>query len=113
MLPLLSTLPEWGIATGALLLVGLLAFGQVGPALGYLREANASLKDEVRELRGKLNAAEREIKLLQTRTDLAPLQQALLAEMKAHDARADTRSANVVNLLQLIADRLGPNHHNG
>ncbi len=91
------------------MLAVLIAYGQIGPALGYFREANAALKDANRTLEGKLDAALREIKILQTKTDLAPMQAALLAAMESHETNAALRSERLLGVLSMIADRLGPN----
>lgn len=82
-------------------------------ALGILRDANEVLEGRVRELE-RLRASDVEtIAELRGRTDvtlaLAPL--ALAAEH--HEARAQVRFERSMDVLGLIADRLGPDNGAG
>lgn len=103
-----GTLPGWLTVITIAGLVVLLRGGQLGPALGYLREANSTLTDENRALARKVLELEAEKVRLTARTDLAPLQVAMLEQAKAHEDRAQGRYEATLKILDLIADRLGP-----
>lgn len=102
-----GTLPMWLTFAGVLGLAWTLKGGQIGPAVGYLREANTTLEQENRELTERLKERDREILALRSRTDLEPMQQALLNSMHTHEARAAERFDKTCIILDLIAERLG------
>lgn len=104
----LGTIPGW-LTLGALVgLAFLLRGGQLGPAIGYLREANSTLTDENKALAAKVVTLTAENVELKSRPDLVSLQTALLAQMKAHEDRAQERHTASLVVLDLIAARLGP-----
>lgn len=84
--------------------------GQLGPAVGYLRDANASLVQENTALKAQLRERDVAVAALQAKTDLAPLQTAVLAQMSGHEHRAQERFEKTCIILELIAERLGANH---
>lgn len=84
--------------------------GQLGPAVGYLREANKTLEQENVALRAQLRERDRQLIESQAKTDLAPMQAALLTAMHSHEERASGRFDKTCTILDLIAERLG---HNG
>lgn len=103
-----GTVPNWLTVIAIAGLVVLLRGGQLGPALGYLREANSTLADENRQLQHKVRELEAEKVLLVARTDLAPMQTLMIEQAKAHEDRAQGRYEATLKILDLIADRLGP-----
>jgi hypothetical protein len=106
----IGTLPGWLTFAGVIALALALRGGQIGPALGYLREANATLERENVELKRQLAELTAMVGTLRARTDLAPLQTALLRRMEAHEERAQGRFEKTVVLMELIAARLGPDN---
>ena len=105
----IGTLPTWILVFAVVGIAALVIRGQLGPAIGYLRDANTTLKEENAALRSKLEGATRMISDLEARTDLSPLQAAMIHEMQAHDRRAQERADKTLAVLGMIADRLGPN----
>lgn len=104
----LGTIPGW-LTLGALIALGLLTLrSQLGPALGYYREANSALVKEREELRDKLATERKENARLRARTDLEPIQAALLAAIEQHEVQSARRDDKMLSVLGLIADRLGP-----
>jgi hypothetical protein len=112
LLAALGTLTEWlGIAitiVGTALLVAVLRGGQLGPAIGYLREANAVLEQEVETLKVTVKEQAKEIATLRATRDLAPIARRVLDELHGHETRADARFKQTTLILDLIAERLGP-----
>lgn len=104
----IGTLPGWLTLLGLVGLALALRGGQLGPALGYLRDANRTLADENKSLTAQVAVLVTENAKLHARTDLAPLQAALLAQMTHHEDRASERHAATLGVLDLIAGRLGP-----
>lgn len=104
----LGTIPQWLILAGIVGLAFTVRGGQIGPALGYLRDANATLERENVELKKQLADRTAEVAALRARTDLEPLQAALIARMDGHEKRAEGRFDKTCRVLDLIAARLGP-----
>jgi len=104
-----GTLPNWltfiAVVGAALALRG----GQLGPAVGYLRDANQTLTEEVTTLTAELRERDRMILELHNKTDLEPMQAALIASMQTHEERAAARHVSMLAIMDLIAARLGPN----
>jgi uncharacterized protein YigA (DUF484 family) len=107
-LPWIGTLPGWLTLGGIAVLVFLLRGGQVGPALGYLREANAVLEKEVETLKTTAKEQTKEIERLRATREIEPLAKAIVDEVRNHDQRAQERFEQTTSILRLIADRLGP-----
>lgn len=107
-----GTLPGW--LTLGVLLAGFIVFmrGGGGVALGHLRDANAVLTQTIADQDEKLRAAEREISELRGRTDVSLAITTALTPIvdwsAAHEQRAQERHSAALGILQLIADRLGP-----
>jgi len=106
----LGTLPQWLTLAGLIGLGVALRGGQIGPALGYLRDANATLERENVELKKQLAEQVATNAALKARTDLEPLQSALIAQIASHEERAQGRFDRTCTLLDLVAQRLGPEH---
>jgi hypothetical protein len=109
----IGTLPGWLTLLGLVGLALALRGGQLGPALGYLRDANRTLADENKALTAQIAVLVAENAKLHGRTDLAPLQAALLQQMKHHEDRAAERHTATLVVLDLIAAHLGPDLPNG
>jgi hypothetical protein len=107
-----GTLPQWLTLVGIIGLALALRGGQIGPALSYLRDANSTLETENRELKLQLAEQVAIVASLRARTDLEPMQAALLAQLGGHEDRAQGRFEKTCVLLDLIAERLGaePQH---
>lgn len=112
-----ESIPSW--ITLALLLAAFIVFlrGGGGVALGHLREANEVLAKTVTDQNEKLRAAEREISELRGRTDvslaIATAMAPLIDWSHTHERRAQDRHDRMLPILQLIADRLGPDPNGG
>lgn len=111
----IGSLPQW--LTVVLLLAGgyLVTRGAAGPALEIERNANTTLRERNTELERQLADRTKEVAALVVKTDLAPLQQALVErlevlghEVMEHDRQAAERFRKMCDLLDLIAERLGP-----
>lgn len=113
----IGTLASW--ITLAALLAGFVVFarGGGGVALTHLREANEILTATIKTLEEKLRVAEREISELRGRTDvsvaIAAAMGPLLEWSGAHELRAQERHEKTMVVLDLIADRLGPDPNGG
>jgi hypothetical protein len=105
----LGTLPGWLTLASIVALAFALRGGQIGPALGYVKEANKALERENVELKRQVAELTAQVGTLKARTDLAPLQTALVERMSGHEERAQARFERTVTILDLIAERLGPN----
>lgn len=106
----LGTLPGWLTFLGLVAVGGLLLRGSMGPALGYYREANDALNKRNGELSELLVKERKANAALQAKTDIEPMQHAILKSMEFHESRATERHDKSMVILALIADRLGPNH---
>lgn len=113
-----GSLPGW--ITLAVLVAGFYVFvrGGGGVALGHLREANEVLTATIEAQDGKLREAEREISELRGRTDVSIAIAAALSPIiewsGSHEKRAQERHEASLKILEMIADRLGPDpngHH--
>lgn len=109
-----------GWITLAILVAGFYIFirGGGGVALGHLREANEVLTATIAAQDAKLREAEREISELRGRTDVSiAIAQALgpiIEWSGSHEKRAQERHEASLTILEMIADRLGPDpngHH--
>lgn len=107
-----GSLPGW--ITLAVLVAGFYVFlrGGGGVALGHLRDANEVLTATIAEQDSKLRDAEREISELRGRTDVSiAIAQALgpiIEWSGSHETRAQERHEASLKILEMIADRLGP-----
>jgi hypothetical protein len=79
-----------------------------GAALENLERANRVLTKRVRELEESDARKGAEIASLRSRTDVTIAILPVLESMKMHEARAGERHVATLNVLDLIATRLGP-----
>lgn len=108
-----------GWITLAVLVAGFVVFmrGGGGVALGHLRDANEVLTKTIAEQDKKLRFAERELSELRGRTDVTIAIAAALGPIiewsGMHEQRAQERHEATLNVLDLIAQRLGPDPNGG
>lgn len=104
---------NWGTLSQIVLLVGVLALawilfrGGVGTAVEGLQHTNQELQRQLTELKRKVDELTRENAELRGRTDIALAMQPVLDAMSHHERQAERRSAAMLDVLDLIATRLG------
>lgn len=123
---LIGTVPQW--LTVLALVVGAytISRGSAGPALEIERRANETLRERNAELEKQLADRVKEVAALQARTDLEPIQASLMQQLNAHEARAvqhwqamnealanhearaHERHLKECVIMDMIAERLGP-----
>lgn len=112
-----GSLPGW--ITLAVLVAGFYVFvrGGGGVALGHLKDANEILTQTISEQDTKLREAEREISELRGRTDVSIAIAAAMGPIvewsSSHEMRAQERHEKTMVVLDLIANRLGPDPNGG
>jgi hypothetical protein len=77
-------------------------------ALATLRTANEILEVRVQDLERLRLEDQQEIALLRARTDVTLALAPLAAELAGHELAAEARNQKLLSVLNLIADRLGP-----
>jgi hypothetical protein len=82
--------------------------GGGGTALDVLQKANKVLEEKVHDLEAQVTSNAKTIAELQARTDVAEALEPLMAWAHTHEHNAETRSARQLTVLELIANRLGP-----
>jgi hypothetical protein len=104
----IGTLPGW-LTLAALAGTALLfARGGGGVAVGQLRTANRVLAERVRELEQSELSMNRQIAELEGRTNVALAIVPVIEWTTNHEQRAQERQAALLGVLELIAQRLGP-----
>lgn len=103
-----GTIPQWLTIVTLVGLAWFLRGGQMGPANSWLREANTTLREETEALRQRLAEERKANAILSTKTDLEPLQVALVQEIKEHARQTEQEHKAMLVGLNLIAQRLGP-----
>lgn len=113
------SIPEWA-AVAVLLVIGVMVWrGAGGQALSILQEANRVLSDKLREETHELGAARERISELEKTRSLEPIVAAIGEQFRhyeektndrlaEHEKRAQDRADAHLAVLNLIADRLGP-----
>ena len=104
----LGTLPAWLTFMGVIGAAWAVWRGGGGTALSTLQTANRVLEERVHELelQGKRDAAT--IAELTGKTDLALAIKPFMEWASTHEERAVERHAGTLKVLDLIAERLGP-----
>jgi hypothetical protein len=77
-------------------------------ALGILETANGILEKRVHDLEQQSRADQKKIGELEARTDVSLALVPVLAEIQSHDLRVQQRADKMLTVLDLIAQRLGP-----
>lgn len=106
----LGTLPGW-LTLLTLMVVGyLLVRGGTGTAVSGLQDTNrelvrqiGALKDENTELRGRVRA-------LEAKTDVSEALVPVVKALQDHEQRAAERHDGTLHILELVAERIGPEH---
>ena len=79
-----------------------------GTALTELERANGILEKRIRTLERENSALHAQVSELQTKTDIAAALQPLSQVLINHDERSANSDRQMIVLLELIAQRLGP-----
>lgn len=103
-------------ALASLLIVSSMAFGGflfarrfgAGAALEQLERANRILESRVLELEAADRTKAARITELEAKTDVTIALSPVVALLEQHEHAAERRTERTLNLLSLIADRLGP-----
>ena len=96
-----GTLPTWLILAVGLIAAWRISKGGAGAAVSELSAANKVLEASLRDAR-------RELSELRGRTDVAIALGPVLEWTSAHEQRAQERHVGMMFVLDLIAQRLGP-----
>jgi hypothetical protein len=110
-LSVFGTLPAWltlGAVVGA---AWVFSRGGGGTAIATLVEANRVLEKRVHEQDLKISDQDKVIAELRGRTDLSLSLKPIIDWTSLHDQRAQERHDKTLLVLDLIAERLGPDTH--
>jgi hypothetical protein len=109
---ILGTLPSWILVALALFVAWRVSRGGGGSAVSELSTANHVLERSLQETRDKLGAEIRDLRIengeLRGRTDVAIALMPVIDWTQMHEKRAQERHAATIVVLELIAERLGP-----
>lgn len=103
----------WGTLPGWLTLLSLVAVGFIlwrggaGTAVEGLQNTNRELERQIHALQAQNEAQAKEIAELRTKTDVTLALAPLLEWSTNHETRAQQRHEGTMNVLELIAERLG------
>ena len=107
-----GTVPSWILVAMALFVAWRLSRGGAGSAVSELSAANAVLERSLNEVREKQGAEIRDLRIengeLRGRTDVAIALMPVIDWTQQHEKRAQERHAATIVVLDLIAQRLGP-----
>lgn len=78
-------------------------------ALSTLRTANDVLERKVKDDAARIRTLEARVLELQSRTDVAEAVTPVQRAIERHEERAQERGERLLTILNLIAERLGPN----
>lgn len=115
----LGTLPGWLTVIGVIVVAWLFYRGGSPTAVTGLqdvnrelerqiKEGNHELERQIKERDGKISALERVNAELRAEKDVTVAILPVIEAMKAHEDRAQERHAGMLKVLDLIAERLGP-----
>lgn len=94
--------------------VGIYAYKHGGSgALTILRDANAVLGGRCEELERTVKQQSTTIGLLEARTNLEPIAASVVDQFGAHERRASERHEATLRIMEMIAERLGPDPNGG
>lgn len=102
-----GTLPNWLALIGIAALALILVRGGVGTAVEGLQATNRELQRQITELRAKVESLTKENAELRGRTDIALAMRPVLDALTTHEREASKRSVAMLDVLDLIATRLG------
>lgn len=109
----------WGMIPGWATLIALVAVGWImvrggtGTAVSGLQDANRELERQIKQRDGQLSALERVNAELRAEKDVSVAIVPVIEAMRAHEERAQDRHVKMIVVLELIAQRLGPDNGNG
>lgn len=106
----LGTLPGWLTVIAVAVAAWVFYRGGTGTAVGGLTDTNRELERQIKERDGKISALERINAELRAEKDVAVAILPVLETMKLHEQRAQERHDKTVVILDLIAQRLGPDN---
>lgn len=107
-MPWVQHVPGW---IAAALAVGLAFYVRRhggGAALDELERANRVLERRVQELESENVRQARELSALRARTDVASALEPVLDALRLHEERASERANKTLDVLGMIAEKLGP-----
>lgn len=105
-----GTIAQWLTVAAAAGIAWALFRGGGGTALATLEAANRILEGRVHELEKQGKRDAETIAELRGRTDVALAMQPLTVSMEHHEERAQARFEKTLDVLDLIATRLGKEH---
>jgi hypothetical protein len=109
----LGTIPAWLTFVGAFAICWILYRGGSPTAVSGLQDTNRELERQVKERDGKVSALERINAELRASKDVTVAITPVLEAMQTHERRAEERHQGMLNIANLIAERLGPDDPNG
>lgn len=109
--PELGTLPGWLTLVVVVSVAWILYRGGTGTAVSGLQDANRELERQIKEKAGQLSALERINAELRAEKDVNVAIVPVVDAMKSHEVRAQERHEKTLIVLDLIAERLGPDHN--
>ena len=103
----LGTLPGW-VTLGALLSAAWVFLrGGGSTAIGELQTANKVLERAVHDLRAQIADLTVKLAAAEARTDFVVAMAPIVRAQEAHELNAERRTTSMINLLDMIAGRLG------
>jgi outer membrane murein-binding lipoprotein Lpp len=105
-----GTLPGWLTLFALVVAARIFARGGGGAAIDSLETANRVLEKDVDRLKAELAEQTKTIATLRSKTDVAEALAPLSELIRNHEARAQLRFDKTAVLLELVAERLGPDH---
>lgn len=103
-----GTLPTWLLVGGIAAAGWYFRWGKGGDALNYLKEANTVLTTRCDELENLTRKQAQVIAALEQRTNLEPMVSAVVDQFASHEQRAAQRQVALLRLIEMVAERLGP-----
>lgn len=106
----LGTLPGWLTFLGVAVACWVFWRGGGGTAISSLESANRVLEKRVHDLESQVKEDAKTIAELRGRTDVSIALKPVIEASTQHDIRAQTRFEQTLKVLDLIAERLGPDN---
>lgn len=109
----IGSVSSWLTVAAVIGLAVVFSRGGTGTAVKGLTDTNGELERQIKERDGKISALERINAELRAQKDVGTAIEPVIAALHAHEERAQERAAKVLVVLDLIADRLGPDMNGG
>jgi len=103
-----GTIPSWILVALALFVAWRVSKGGAGSAVSELTAANRVLEASLKEARLEVAALQTKLARLEGQTNVAIAMSPILDWTQMHERRAHERHAALIVVLDLIAERLGP-----